>query len=200
MTTNECTVCKVTGPDLPRGPKGMWRGFKTGVLICVKCYASQYNAKNRSELSNKRNQWVKQNKEKFKAIQKRYNDSGKAKASRDKLISKNPEYYRRRAVERANKAKILNPDKYLGYQRCYQGIRSRLKRHKLAEFYKSSVQEFYCNRPENMTVDHIIPLKNDLVCGLHVPWNLQYISQSQNSIKSNSFDGTIDNLSWRKNA
>lgn len=38
-----------------------------------------------------------------------------------------------------------------------------------------------------MEVDHIIPLNNELVCGLHVWENLQLLSVGQNRAKGNSF-------------
>jgi len=36
-------------------------------------------------------------------------------------------------------------------------------------------------------VDHIVPIKNSLVCGLHIPANLQIIPKWQNATKSNKF-------------
>lgn len=36
-------------------------------------------------------------------------------------------------------------------------------------------------------VDHIVPIKHDLVCGLHVEYNLQILTRRENAMKNNKF-------------
>lgn len=50
------------------------------------------------------------------------------------------------------------------------------------------IKNIYYNCPEGYEVDHIIPLQNNLVCGLHCESNLQYLPISLNRSKSNKFD------------
>lgn len=53
---------------------------------------------------------------------------------------------------------------------------------------KEAIREFYRKCPVGYHVDHIIPLSNDIVCGLHCVKNLQYLTAEDNLKKSNTFN------------
>ena len=83
--------------------------------------------------------------------------------------------------------------KYISFMKKKEG-----KHPKLGNITWRQIGLMYKFRPKKMTLDHIIPLNGDLVSGLHVPWNFQYLSEKDNVKKNNSFDGTRDNEGWRK--
>jgi hypothetical protein len=47
------------------------------------------------------------------------------------------------------------------------------------------IELFYINRPKGHHVDHVIPIHGKNVSGLHVPWNLQYLTGRDNCKKGN---------------
>lgn len=80
-----------------------------------------------------------------------------------------------------------------GYYNQYYGGAVRLRRANLAkacpiwltEEQKTAIKAVYENTPLGLVVDHIVPLKGKNVCGLHVSWNLQYLTREENSRKGN---------------
>lgn len=57
----------------------------------------------------------------------------------------------------------------------------------LTEEMRAEVLALYASAKDGEHVDHIVPLKNPLVCGLHVPWNLRVTSAAENLHKSNNY-------------
>lgn len=84
--------------------------------------------------------------------------------------------------------------------RCRHYVRARQASHQNATpawVSLDDVLEFYANADyiSRLTgipheVDHVVPLKNSNVCGLHVPWNLQLLTRDENRKKSNLFQGS----------
>ena len=133
--------------------------------------------------------------EERKAYSKNYYKKNKLK-NKDKIKERAKLYY----LKNKEKIKIYtenNKERKKKYHKEYrlknnnlinalQAKRRAMKLKATPKFANlKKIKEIYKNCPKGYTVDHIIPLQGNNVCGLHVEWNLQYLTRSENSSKSN---------------
>jgi 5-methylcytosine-specific restriction endonuclease McrA len=126
---------------------------------------------------------------------------------REDVKEKKSDWYQRNKEQVIDAAKTTPAHKKREYQKNWKeknivwvraDTKSRRRKHRqatpkwLTREEKSSMRQIYQiaitmtkTTGEQYVVDHIIPLRSEEVCGLHVPWNLKVITQEENLRKSN---------------
>ena len=168
----------------------------------LKEYHKAYRLKNKDKKKEVNRLYRLNNKEFIKQYQKHYGKEYYLKNKDKKKKLNRLDYFKNKDKKKElNRLYHLkNLDKVKQYKRLYQlnkphiqrALNAKRKSCKLkatptfADLNK--IKEIYKNCPIGYHVDHIVPLQGKNVCGLHVEWNLQYLTASDNHTKSNNLN------------
>lgn len=187
-TAKECTVCREVKPASEYLKIATTRsGLRSR---CNKCYTQMFrDRRKRPDVKEKErirlNEWRRKNRDKTYLL---------------------PSYSKYRSSQKAKETKLLYTRKNRGrYNQINAERRELIEAAKVHFHFEKEIAQIYLQSHIKTletgithSVDHIIPIKNKNVCGLHVPWNMQILTKVENSSKRNRFDGTYENESWRK--
>jgi len=164
-----CTVCKeVKQLSEFQADKRSPSGTRSQCKECNAIYKAKYYKENPEKVKARQAKYYKENPEKVKARQAKYykENTEKVKAYLAKYRAENPEKYK------ASNAKY----------------RAAKLQRTVSWSDEEAIREIYLSCPEGHHVDHIIPLQGELVSGLHVETNLQYLTAEENLKKGNRYE------------
>ena len=185
MIEKVCTKCKVKKNKLEfHKNKRSSDGLKS---MCKKC-KNQYYLDNSEKIKLKAKKRYIIKKDQIKEYQKIYK-----KNNREKINLRERNYKKKRRV---------NDEVYILKENLSCLIRNGLKLYnhkkntktlKILGLNFKDFKEYLNNNKygfsyldKDIDLDHIIPITSPIVCGLHVSWNMQYLTRSANSKKGNS--------------
>ena len=144
-------------------------------------------------------EWQQSNEKRSEYFAK-YNQSDAGRAAKRKYYEANKNLVIIKAMSRDNaqRQQYRNNWKKNNPESVKIDTNNRRRRHKnasppwLTKEHKEQIKSLYrdalvATRVTGVqyVVDHEVPIRSELVCGLHVPWNLRVITQEENLKKSN---------------
>ena len=151
-----------------------------------------YYLKNKDKVDLYRKEYYNNNKESLLSYKKEY-----YKLNKEILASLSRQYYKDNRdiiIKKVSKFNKLNTGMTNARGSRYRSKKLKATPEWLTKEHLSDILQIYQDvqdiqwlSEELLQVDHIIPLQGKNVCGLHVPWNLQILTKSENCRKGNRF-------------
>lgn len=177
---------------------------------CKECRSQKEKARyieQREKIIKIRNLYVQNNKTAISLKKKKTYKDNKEEILKERKLYRNNHKEERYIYNQKNKESISSYNKY--YRITNRSKINALRAKRVAQHLNATppwlsqeqlieIETFYqmaqdltnkTNTPHE--VDHIIPLQGKSVCGLHVPWNLQILTQSKNRKKGNKCDEEV---------
>ncbi len=180
----KCSDCKVT-KTLTEFYKKTDRksGYSAICKSCEKLKGRERYVKNKDKKLAANRTWQRNNPDKMKEMKSRYRNKESTKQQMLKYNrnwnDKNREKKNQREASR-RAAKLRATPPWLT-----ETMKTDMEiKYLIAISCTKASQDISINKAK-YEVDHIIPLQSKVVCGLHVPWNLQILTKANNIKKSN---------------
>lgn len=153
---------------------------------CNKAYMAAYYQNNKANMKANSSEYRTTHKEYYKQYNADYYQN-----NREKLDLANKEWANNnRDAHIAIKRRYYYTERGLVVNKEKANYRRALKLRATPKWVdREALRMIYKNCPPGYHVDHIAPLNHPLMCGLHVPWNLQYLPAKENLRKSNKIEG-----------
>lgn len=198
LVTKLCTKCGETKPvECFAKRTGVASGLQSKCRDCGRKYKQAnrekileqgriYREANKEQIALGIKRWEEKNRDRVRAKWRRWEalNKDRRREMRRAAIQANPVAHWAKRSSYINK----NKEKFAKVFRFHAAMRRKMVRsQRISSAYKDEIGRIYKERPEGLHVDHIVPVKGRNVCGLHVPWNLQYLRPEENRRKGNRY-------------
>jgi len=194
LTCKVCSKCSLVFPiSFFTRRKDSPDGYRNDCKKCRSKQHLQWSSKNREKINKRQRENYPKYKDKILKRQKEYYSQNRER----KLAIGRKSYIKNITKRKASNKRNYQNNKKEYYARSAQRRVLKLQAtpswltnrqlEDIKEIYRDAYNCRWLNE-EPLHVDHIVPVNSELVCGLHVSWNLQILTASENLKKSNKVE------------